>query len=117
MTQEELDRILEDHHRWLWHRWEYGILRERSDVSGRNANLAGKNLQGLNLRWADLSRASLAGACFRRADLRGVRMPVRILEADFGGTRSNWITRMTARGALVINAAQRRDLGMAREPR
>lgn len=60
MNQEELQKILEAHGKWI--NGEYGGVR---------ANLRGADLRGADLRGADLSEANL-----RRADLRG---------ADLGG--------------------------------
>lgn len=63
MTQEELDKIVEQHQHWL-----------KEDCEGREnmrANLSVANLSGANLRGANLSRADLYGANLRGADLRG----------------------------------------------
>ena len=79
MTQEELDKIVEQHQHWLkedCEGWEdmKANLREAnlrgadlSDANLRNANLRGAdlrwaNLSDANLRWADLSDANLRGA-------------------------------------------------------
>ena len=61
MTQEELDKIVEQHKHWL-----------KEDCEGwedMKANLSGADLSGADLRWADLSRADLSGANLSRADL------------------------------------------------
>ena len=61
MTQEELDKIVEQHQHWL-----------KEDCEGwedMKANLRGANLRGANLSEADLRRADLSGADLRRADL------------------------------------------------
>ncbi|UCF13207.1 MAG: pentapeptide repeat-containing protein [Thermoplasmatales archaeon] len=68
MNKEELNKILEDHKKWLN---EGG---ERANL--RYANLHGANLSNANLRYADLHGAdlhyaNLHGADFRYADLHG----------------------------------------------
>jgi len=50
MTQEELQKILDEHAMWL------------NENGGRQANLQGANLRGADLRDADLRRANLVGA-------------------------------------------------------
>ena len=80
MKQEELQKILEAHGKWI--NGEYGGARadlREADLRGadlREANLRGANLSGANLReanlsGADLRRANLRGADLRRANLRG----------------------------------------------
>ena len=68
MTQNELNKILENHKHW--------INRDCEDWKSMKADLSGANLSGANLRGADLSGANLSGANLRGADLRG---------ADFSG--------------------------------
>ena len=77
MTQEELDKIVEQHKHW-WNEdcegWE-GMRADLSDanLSGANlrgADLRGANLSDANLSDANLSGANLSGANLRRADLR-----------------------------------------------
>ena len=61
MTQEELNKIVEQHQHWL-----------HEDVDGweeMRANLSGADLSGANLRRADLSGADLSGANLSYADL------------------------------------------------
>ena len=76
MTQEELDKIVEQHQHWLkedCEGWEYmkanlsGANLSGADLSG--ANLSGANLSGANLSGADLSGADLSGADLSGADL------------------------------------------------
>jgi hypothetical protein len=59
MTQEELDKIVEQHRHWLKEDCE-GWEDMKADLCG--ANLSGANLCGANLRVADLSGANLSGA-------------------------------------------------------
>ena len=64
MTQEELDKVLENHLHWL-----------REDCDGwdkMRAVLDGENLNGLNLKGALLDHASLVGASLNGASLNGV---------------------------------------------
>ncbi len=63
MTQEELNRILDDHQKWI-----NGDGGKRADL--RNANLCGANLCGADLRGADLCGADLRYADLRNANLR-----------------------------------------------
>jgi hypothetical protein len=68
MEQEELNRILELHEKWL-NGEEDG---ERADLTGANlqgANLSGANLQGAKLTGANLQGANLSYANLQRADL------------------------------------------------
>ena len=63
MTQEELDKIVEQHQHWI-----------KEDCEGweeMKADLRGSNLRGSDLRGSNLYRADLYGADLRGADLRG----------------------------------------------
>ena len=62
MTQEELNKILEDHALWL-----EGKGGKQANLCG--ANLSGANLRGANLCEANLYRADLCEANLYRADL------------------------------------------------
>ena len=73
MTQEELNKVLENHKHW-WDEDCEGWQNMQADL--REANLRGANLRGVNLRvadlrGADLREANLRGADLREADLRG----------------------------------------------
>ena len=63
MKQEELQKILEAHGKWI--NGEYG---------GARANLRGADLRGADLRGANLRGADLRGADLRGADLRGANL-------------------------------------------
>ena len=65
MKQEELQKILDAHKKWI--NGEDGGA--RADLRG--ADLGGANLRGANLRGANLSYANLRYADLRYADLRG----------------------------------------------
>ena len=71
MTQEELNKIVEQHQHWLkedcegWEDMKANL--SRADLS--RAYLYGADLSGANLRWANLSVADLRGADLRGADL------------------------------------------------
>ena len=74
MSNEELEKILNNHK--LWINWEGGCRADlsRANLSRANlsrANLREANLSGANLRWANLRGADLRGADLRGADLRG----------------------------------------------
>ena len=66
MTQEELDKIIEQHQHWLNEDCE-GWENMRADLSG--ADLRGADLSEADLSNADLSEADLSGADLRGADL------------------------------------------------
>ena len=93
MTQEELDKIVEQHQHWLnedcegwkdmWADLSGANLRG-ADLSGANlseANLSGANLSGANLSEANLSRANLRVADLSGANLRGADLS----EANLSG--------------------------------
>ena len=66
MTQEELDKIIEQHQHWL-----------KEDCEGwedMRADLRGADLRGANLSWANLSGADLSGADLRVANLSGANL-------------------------------------------
>lgn len=67
MTQEELNKILENHKRWF-----SNCGGTRADLCG--ANLSSANLYGAELRIVDLRGANLRGANLYRADLRGANL-------------------------------------------
>ena len=82
MTQEELNKVLENHKHWLNEGCE-GWEDMRADLEGANlrkanlryadlrrADLYGANLYGADLEGANLERADLEGANLERADLR-----------------------------------------------
>ena len=68
MTQEELNKILENHEHWMNQDCE-GWEDMKANLSG--ANLSDADLQGANLRGADLRGAYLRDADLRDAHLRG----------------------------------------------
>ena len=93
MTQEELNKIVENHKHWLnedvddWEDMKADLsaanlsgadLREANlrEADLREANLRGADLSGANLRVADLRVADLRGADLRVADLRGADLRV-----------------------------------------
>ena len=64
ISKEELDKIIDNHKKWLQSDGEEG---ERADLS--YANLRYADLRYANLRYADLSSADLSSADLRYADL------------------------------------------------
>ena len=68
MTQEELNKIIEQHQHWLKEDCE-GWQDMRADLTG--ADLTRANLYGDNLTRADLTEANLYGANLYGADLSG----------------------------------------------
>ena len=71
MTQEELDKIVEQHQHWIKEDCE-GWEDMKADLSG--ADLRGANLSEANLREANLYGADLRGANLYGADLRGANL-------------------------------------------
>jgi hypothetical protein len=77
MTSKELDKVLEEHAKWLC-----GEGGKRADLYGADlyeanlygANLYGANLYGADLYGADLCGANLYGANLCGADLRGANL-------------------------------------------
>ena len=71
MTQEELDKIIEQHQHWLnedCEDWE-GMKADLSRANLSRANLSGADLKCANLRGADLKWTNLRGADLREANL------------------------------------------------
>ena len=66
MTQNELNKILENHKHW--------INRDCEDWKSMKADLSGADLRGADLRSADLRSAYLSGADLRGANLRGANL-------------------------------------------
>lgn len=71
MTQQELNKILEDHKHWIDEDCD-GWEKLKANLSG--ANLRSADLRGANLSGADLSGADLSGANLRGADLDGANL-------------------------------------------
>ncbi len=71
MTQEELNKIIEQHQHWIKEDCE-GWEDMRANLAG--ANLAGANLAGANLADANLMRANLTGANLAGANLAGANL-------------------------------------------
>ena len=72
-TKEELNKILENHKKWL-----------KGNNKGKRANLRGANLRGANLICADLRGANLGEADSYEADLRGAYL----IDADLRGAKN-----------------------------
>ena len=73
MTQEELEKIVQQHQHWL-----------KEDCEGWEDMMA--DLRGANLRWADLREADLSGADLRGADLSGANLSeANLSEANLRG--------------------------------
>ena len=71
MTQEELDKIVEQHKHWIYEDVE-GWEDMRANLKG--ANLKGANLEGANLKGAYLKGANLEGANLYGANLYGANL-------------------------------------------
>ena len=85
MTQEELDKIIEQHKHW-WNEDCEGWECMRADLRGANlyeADLYKADLRGANLYEANLRDANLCGANLRDANLRGADLcGANLYEAD-----------------------------------
>ena len=104
MTQEELDKIIEQHQHWLnedCEGWE-DMKANLSDADLRGANLSwadlsgadliGANLYGANLSRANLSRANLSRANLRGANLYGANLRwANLLGANLSGADLSWV--------------------------
>ena len=78
MTQEELNKVLELHKKWL-DGDSTGRIADLRDADFRNATLRGADLRGADLRRAKLRGADLRYANLNGADLRGADLR----DADF----------------------------------
>ena len=88
MTQEELNKIVEQHQHWI-HEDVDGWENMKADLS--KADLRGADLSWANLRVADLSRANLRGADLRRANLSEADLSgANLREADLSGANLSW---------------------------
>ena len=85
MKQDELDRVLELHKKWL-----------NVESDGVQADLQGADLRWANLRWANLQGANLQGANLQGANLRGANLQganlqgANLLAADLQGANLRW---------------------------
>ena len=109
MTQEELDKIVEQHQHWIHEDtdgWEdmranlRGAYLSGADLSG--ADLRGTDLSGAYLSWADLSGANLSGANLSGAYLSEANLR----EANLRGADLRWadLRGTDLRGADLIGA-------------
>jgi len=76
ITQEELDKIVEQHQHWLkadCEGWE-DMKANLSETDLRGANLSETDLSEANLSGANLSEANLSETDLRGADLRGANL-------------------------------------------
>ena len=76
MTQEELDKIIEQHQHWLKEDCE-GWEEMRANLKGaylKGANLEGANIEGANIEGAYLYGANLKGANLYGANLKGANL-------------------------------------------
>ena len=79
MNPKTLDKILDEHKKWLQSNGEEGQKANLCGADLRGANLREANLRGADLREADLREADLYGADLRganlcEADLRGANL-------------------------------------------
>jgi hypothetical protein len=79
MTQEELDKIVEQHQHWI-HGDVDGWEDMRADL--RNKDLSGLNLKSANLKYANLESANLKFANLEFANLESANLKFANLEYD-----------------------------------
>ena len=119
MTQEELNKIVEQHQHWLKEGCD-GWEDMKADLGGANlreadlrgADLGGADLREANLREADLRGADLGGADLREANLRGADLggadlrEANLREADLRGAnlRGANLSEADLRGAKNIDS-------------
>ena len=111
MKQEELQKILEAHKKWInseddgVRAYLRGANLRGAYLSGaylRSADLRGANLRSADLRGANLSGANLSGANLSGADLRGANLSgANLSGADLRGAnlRGAYLRRADLRGA------------------
>ena len=114
ITQEELNKIIEQHKHWLnedcegWEGMKANLT--EADLTGANltrANLTGADLTGANLYGADLTEADLTVANLTRANLTGANLygadltRANLTEADLTGAN---LTRANLTGANLTRA-------------
>ena len=97
MTQEELNKIVEQHKHW-WNEdcegWE-GMKANLRCANLRGADLRGADLCGANLYDADLRGANLRGADLRDADLRGADLrDANLCGADLRGANLDDVEKL-----------------------
>ena len=115
MTQEELDKIIEQHQHWIKEDCE-GWEDMRANLEGANlkgaylygANLEGANLYGANLYGANLYGANLYGANLYGANLKGEEFRLgKILTEPLTGYKKTKegvvITAEIPKGAIVFS--------------
>ena len=62
VSPEDLQRILEEHRKWVESEWKEGERANLGRANLQEADLIGANLQGAYLGWANLQEAYLGGA-------------------------------------------------------
>ena len=78
ITSEDLNRILEDHSKWLKSAGNDGIPADLAMTDLSEVNLRGADLRGANLRGANLYGANLYGANLVGTNLRGANISMSI---------------------------------------
>ena len=90
MTQEELNKILKEHEKWLRSFKREGKRANLHRAALRYADLSGANLRGADLSNADLRHTDLSYADLVGANLRYARLPERIIQVGPIGSRSDY---------------------------
>ena len=86
ITSEDLNRILEDHSKWIKSSGNDGIQADLAMADLYGADLSGANLSKADLYGADLRGADLSGANLREANLvRANLVEADLVEADLYG--------------------------------
>ncbi|MGN0533013.1 MAG: pentapeptide repeat-containing protein [Eubacterium sp.] len=74
MKKKELNKILDEHKKWLETNGEQGQRADLSSANLRSADLSSADLRSADLRYADLSSANLRYADLRYADLSSANL-------------------------------------------
>ena len=92
MTQNELDKTIQLHQKWL-----------DGDPEGVRANISGADMNGADMRWANMREANMCRADMRWADMREADMS----EADMSGANIDYVSFTLWCGTLRIRIDNR----------
>ena len=107
MNQEELQKILEAHKKWI-NNEDGGVRADLSEADLRGANLRGANLRGANLFGANLFGADLSEADLRGANLRGTSLSgANLRRADLRGADLDFSCWPLWCGSLAVKVCKR----------
>ncbi|MEY8279255.1 pentapeptide repeat-containing protein [Blautia marasmi] len=102
MNQEELQKILEAHKKWI-NSEDDGVRADLSEANLSGAELRGADLSGAELRGANLRGANLSDADLSGADLRGANLS----DADLRGANLDFSCWPLWCGSLAVKVCKR----------